>query len=214
MYACFCLIRLPHTELTRNQTLCQLSQCGVRLHVNRVNAEWDSTSTESTRRHQHLRRFYHSALTQLMWGLTLRWLSWRGVSFGVDSVDEEWDSASTEAPTNVSKNWISQQNQKQNKKNSEALLFWRRQASFSHIHAVFPPWGPVLYGTIPYTVRYDTNTVRYDTRYHMVFLPTFSHGIFPSSFHIHSDVWLSLASSLSLDFTHGERYTTTPLPLG
>ncbi len=86
----------------------------VRFHVNWVNAEWDSTSTESMqsetprqlsqcRRHQHLRRFYHSVLTQLTWSLTLHWLSWCGISLGVDSVDEERDSASTESPPNVKK---------------------------------------------------------------------------------------------------------------
>ncbi len=91
-----------------------LSRRGVRLSFNWVNVEWDSTSTESTwsetprqqsqrRRHQHLRRFYHSTLTQLTWSLTLRWLSLRRVSLGVDSVDEEWDFALTESPPNVKK---------------------------------------------------------------------------------------------------------------
>ncbi len=89
-----------------------LSQRGVRLPINWVNAEWDSMSTESMRsetprqlsqrrRHQHLRRFHHSALTELTWSLTPRWLSRHGVSLGVDSVDGEWDSASTESPPNV-----------------------------------------------------------------------------------------------------------------
>ncbi len=89
-----------------------LSRCGVRLSINWVNTEWDSMSTESTRsetscqlsqrrRLQHLRRFYHSTLTQLTWSLTLCWLSWRRVSLSVESVDEEWDSASTESPLNV-----------------------------------------------------------------------------------------------------------------
>jgi hypothetical protein len=35
------------TQLTRSLIPHQLSQCGVRLHVNWVNAEWDSMSTES-----------------------------------------------------------------------------------------------------------------------------------------------------------------------
>ncbi len=48
VYACYGLIHLVHTELTQSQTLCQLSQHRMRLHVNWVNAEWDSTSTEST----------------------------------------------------------------------------------------------------------------------------------------------------------------------
>ncbi len=39
LYACFGLIHLHHTESTRSQTLCQLSQRGVRLLINLVNAE-------------------------------------------------------------------------------------------------------------------------------------------------------------------------------
>jgi hypothetical protein len=92
MYACFGLIYLPHTEPRR-----------VRLPVKWVNVKWNSPSTESTRsetpcqlsqrrRHQHLRRFHHSSLTQLTWSLTPRWFSRRGVSLDVDSVDGEWDS--------------------------------------------------------------------------------------------------------------------------
>jgi hypothetical protein len=54
MYACFGLIHLLHTESTRSQTLCQLSQRGVRLHRqlsqrgvrlhdNSVNAEYTNS---------------------------------------------------------------------------------------------------------------------------------------------------------------------------
>ncbi len=50
MYACFGSIHLPHTESTQSETPHQLSPCGVRLHVNWVIAEWDSTSTESTQK--------------------------------------------------------------------------------------------------------------------------------------------------------------------
>ncbi len=75
----------------------QLSQRQVRLHVDWVNAEWDSTSTESTRNDEifvNVGAFWvdsvdvesHSGLTQLTWSLTLHWLSWQGVSLGVDSV--------------------------------------------------------------------------------------------------------------------------------
>jgi hypothetical protein len=78
-----------------------LSWGGVRLSVNWVNTEWDSTSTESTRsetpcqlsqhrRHQHIRRFYHSVFTQLMWSLTPCWLSWWRVWLRVDLVWERW----------------------------------------------------------------------------------------------------------------------------
>jgi hypothetical protein len=47
MYACFDLIHLLHTESTQSETPRQLCQCGVRLHVNRVNAE-APTFMEST----------------------------------------------------------------------------------------------------------------------------------------------------------------------
>ncbi len=48
LYAYDDLIYLPHTESKRNETLRQLSQRWVRFHVDWVNAELDSTSTEST----------------------------------------------------------------------------------------------------------------------------------------------------------------------
>jgi hypothetical protein len=76
----------PPSESTWNETARQLSQCGVRLHVNWVNEEYctptftkissfriDSVDVES-----------HSALTQLTWSLTPRWLSWREVSLGFE----------------------------------------------------------------------------------------------------------------------------------
>ncbi len=77
MSACFGLMHLPHTELTWSETSPQLSQCRMRLHVNWVNAEWDSTSTESVQK--------APTFTKLI----ICWLSWRGVSLHVDSVDVE-----------------------------------------------------------------------------------------------------------------------------
>ncbi len=52
MYYSFGLIHLPHTESesTQSETPCQLSQRGMRLHVNWVNAEWESMSKESTQK--------------------------------------------------------------------------------------------------------------------------------------------------------------------
>ncbi len=99
MYACFGLIPLPHTVLTYSETPCQLSQRVVKLHVNRVDTEWDSTPTESTQKAPW--RFHHSALTQLLWSLNPLWLSQRGVSLCVDSVEGEWDFSSTESLPNV-----------------------------------------------------------------------------------------------------------------
>ncbi len=91
-YVClFWLDSSPPTESTRSETPCQLSQCGVRLHVNWVNAV-DSNIYKD---------FIIHTLTRLTWSLTLCWLSWRSVSLSVESVDEEWDSASTESPLNV-----------------------------------------------------------------------------------------------------------------
>ncbi len=90
-------LHLKVTQLTPSLIPCQLSQHQVRPNVNWVNAECDSTSTESTRNDEifvNVGAFCvdsvdvesHSALTQLTWSLTPRWLSWRGVSLRVDSV--------------------------------------------------------------------------------------------------------------------------------
>jgi hypothetical protein len=123
MYACFGLFHLTHTESTRSQTLRQLSQREVRLHVNWVNAEWDSTSTESKQKTPTFTKILsfrvdsvdvksHSALTQLTWNLTWRWLSWRGMRLCVNWVNAE-----------SLKIRISRRIQEQNRKNSKALLF-------------------------------------------------------------------------------------------
>ncbi len=85
------------TQLTRSLIPRKLSQHQVRLHVNWVNAERDSTSTESTRNDKifvivgvfcvdSVDVESHSTLTQLSWSLIPRWLSrWR-VWLCVDSV--------------------------------------------------------------------------------------------------------------------------------
>ncbi len=90
MYACLGLIHLPKT----------LSLRGVRLSVNWVNAEWDSTSTESTQSETPRQLSQHGVRLHVIWVNTEdtniyedfiipRWLSWRGVSVCVDSVDVE-----------------------------------------------------------------------------------------------------------------------------
>jgi hypothetical protein len=100
MYACFGLIHLHHTELTQSQTPRQLCQRGVRLHINWVNAEWESTLTESTQKTPTFTKILsfrvdsvdvesHSALTLLTWSLTWRWLSWRGTRLRVNWVTAE-----------------------------------------------------------------------------------------------------------------------------
>ncbi len=123
MYACFGLIHLPHTKSMRSQTLCQLIQCGVRLHVNWVNAKRDSMSTdlmEKTPTFTKISLFSDdsvdvesdSVLIQLTWSLTWRWLSLRGMILPVKWVTVE-----------CSKIWKSWQIQEQNRTNSEALLY-------------------------------------------------------------------------------------------
>ncbi len=89
------------TQLTQSLIPRQLSQRQVRFHVNWVNAEWDSTSTESTRNDKIFVNVgvlcvdsvdveSHSALTQLTWSLAQRWLSWRRVWLCVDSAWGRW----------------------------------------------------------------------------------------------------------------------------
>jgi hypothetical protein len=149
MYACFGLIHLPYTESMRSETPRQLSQDRVRLHVNWVNAEWDSISTESTQRaptftkisrqlSQHRVRLhikwvnakgtnihedFNSVLIQLTWSLTPRWHSRHGVSLGTDSVDREWDSASIESPPNV-KNLNKSANSRTKSKTLKSFIIW------------------------------------------------------------------------------------------
>jgi hypothetical protein len=101
-------------SLTLSQTLRQLSQHGVRLHVNWVNAK-DTNIYEDF--------------------IILLWLSWRGDSLRIDSVDVESYLALTqltrnETPHQLSHCWmlkisntVSWRIQEQNWKNSEALLF-------------------------------------------------------------------------------------------
>jgi hypothetical protein len=79
MYACFGLSHLPHTESTRSHTLRQLSQRGVRLHVNWVNAEDTNIYKDF---------------------IIPRWLSWHGVSLYIDSVYVESHLALTQLTRN------------------------------------------------------------------------------------------------------------------
>ncbi len=89
------------TQLMRNLIPRQLSQRQVRLHVNWVNAEWDSPSTESTWNDKifinvsvfcadSVDAESHSAMTQLTWSLIPRWLSQWRVWLCVDSVWTRW----------------------------------------------------------------------------------------------------------------------------
>jgi hypothetical protein len=89
------------TQLMQSLIPCQLSQRQVRLYVNWVNAEWDSTSTESTRNDKIFVNVgvfcvnsvdveSHSTLTQLTWSLTPCLLSWRRIWLCVDSVWGRW----------------------------------------------------------------------------------------------------------------------------
>ncbi len=77
-----------------------LSRRGVRLPVNWVNAEWDSTSTESMRSETSRQLSQCGVRLHVNWvnaeGTNIyedfiipHWLSWRGVSLRVDSVDVE-----------------------------------------------------------------------------------------------------------------------------
>jgi hypothetical protein len=77
-----------------------LSQRGVRLSVNWVNVEWDSTSTESTRVRLHV-NWVNAEDTNIYEDfIILHWLSWRGVSLRVDSVDVESHLAFTQLTRN------------------------------------------------------------------------------------------------------------------
>jgi hypothetical protein len=86
------------TQLTRSLIPRKLWQRQVRLHVNWVNAEWDSTSMRNDKIFVNVGVFFvdpvdvvsHSTLTHLMWSLIPRWLSWRRVWLCIDSVWTWW----------------------------------------------------------------------------------------------------------------------------
>jgi hypothetical protein len=100
------------TESMQSETTCQLSQLGVRLHINWVNAE-DTNIDEDF--------------------IIPRWLSCRGVSLRVDSVDMKSHLALIQLTgMSLDANWViaeckkiflSQRIQVQNWKHSKALLF-------------------------------------------------------------------------------------------
>ncbi len=163
-YACFGLIPLPHTESMRSETPRQLSQRGVRLCVNWVNAEWDSVSTESTRsetqrqlsehrRHQHLRRFHHSALAQLTWSLNLHWLSLHVVLLGIDSVDREWDSVSTESLLSVKK-LNKSANSSTKSKTLKSLIIWP-----IYVWTLQKTWTKKSHAIVPLTGQETKSTI-------------------------------------------------------
>jgi hypothetical protein len=106
-YICLYWLRSPSNLSQNVVTLNKRSQYWVRLHIDWVNVEWDSTSTESMCRellYAQISSLHidsvdvnsHSAWTQLMWSLTLPGLSWCGVSLCLDSVDVESHSAWTQ----------------------------------------------------------------------------------------------------------------------
>jgi hypothetical protein len=89
------------THLTGSIIPRKLSQRQVRLHVNWINTESDSTSTESSLNNEIFvnvgvfsiksvdmeSRF---ALTQLTWSLTPHWISWQRVWLRIDLVWGRW----------------------------------------------------------------------------------------------------------------------------
>ncbi len=91
------------TQLTQSLIPRQLSQPQVRFHVIWVNAEWDSTPTESTRNDKIFVNVgvfcvdsvdveSHPALTQLTRSLAPHWLSWQRVWLRIDSVWGRWNN--------------------------------------------------------------------------------------------------------------------------
>ncbi len=102
----------PSTESTLSETPHQLSQHGVRLHINWVN-------TEGTNIYEDF--------------IIPRWLSWLGVSLHVDSVDMKSHLALTQLAGNETTHQLSHHQmlknsnklayQEQTRKHSNALLF-------------------------------------------------------------------------------------------
>ncbi len=107
---------------------CTLSRRRVRLPINWVNAEWDSTSTEGTNIYEDF------TIT------STQWLSWHGVSLRVDSVDGESHLAFTqltgnETPCQPSHCWILKNlnksaNSRSKSKTLKSLIIWPIQYMF------------------------------------------------------------------------------------
>jgi hypothetical protein len=94
------------------------SRRGVRLPVNWVNAEWDSTSTESTRSETPHQLSPRKVRLHVNWVnaegtdiyddfIITRWLSWRWVSLGIDSVDMKSHFALTQLMGNETPHQLS-----------------------------------------------------------------------------------------------------------
>jgi hypothetical protein len=66
---------LAVTQLMWSPISCQLSQRQVRHHINRVNTEWDSMSTEPTWNNEIFINIDTFRIDQLMWSLTLHGLN-------------------------------------------------------------------------------------------------------------------------------------------
>jgi hypothetical protein len=124
MHACFGWISLPHTESMRSETPRQLSQRGVRLHVNGVNAR--------VRLHVN---WINTEVTNIYEDFIIpRWLSWRGVSLCVDSVDIESHLALTQLTGNETRRQLSHHQMLKNSykstnsstksKTLESLIIW------------------------------------------------------------------------------------------
>jgi hypothetical protein len=137
-YTCFGLIHLHHRESMWGETPCQLSQRGVRLHINQVN--WvDAKGTN----------IYKDFILS-------RWFSWGGVSFHVYSVDVESHLVLTQLKENkiprqlshrkIFKNLNRSANQEKNLKHPKALLFglymfdqYKNQNKKSHTNVPLNP---------------------------------------------------------------------------
>ncbi len=116
LYAWIGLVHFLHTKLTWSETPHKLSQHWVKLHIDWVNAEWDSTSAESMRNAPVLTKISsftadstdvksHSALTQLTWSLAWCWVSWWEMRIHINWTTTEWEKV-----------WICQRIQEYNQK--------------------------------------------------------------------------------------------------
>ncbi len=104
----------PSTESRWSETPCQLSQCGVRLHGNWVNAEDTNIYKDF---------------------IIPRWLSWHGVSLCVDSVDVESHLASTQLMRNETPRQLSYRRMFKN--SNKSANSWTKSKTFKS-HIIWP----------------------------------------------------------------------------
>ncbi len=125
MYACFGLIHLLHTESMWSETPRHWSQCGVRLPINWVGADWNSMSTESTQKAPTFTKISLFCIDSVDNGVSLRVDSfWHGVSLGIKLSWQEMRLRVNWVKAECLNIWISRLINERIWKHYKSLIIW------------------------------------------------------------------------------------------